>query len=193
MDSIDTTNKVGLIGKDGFPLYDSDHSLTRKGLFLINTQWNSNQLLRRMHDALMIKLRAGYIIISVPPYGYCKDRKELERIEDELSIVKKIFAMVVEGKSCLLIKKELNANSMPYRDGKPWNRGAISRTIRNSIYAGVFFYGRTHNCSDGEGNEKRQPTKEKDWIRVDVSKLACIDRSTYNLANEKLSTRRHLS
>jgi site-specific DNA recombinase len=167
---------------------EGDISFMVKSVF---SNLENETLTRLRREGILHALSNGRIIIAKPPFGYQKHGKDIAINVDELSIVKKIFELAVQGKSMVSIAKELNDNSIPYRDGKPWNSKSIARIIQNSLYAGIYFYGRTYQLIDENGLSRRQPNEKKEWIKVDAPQLACIDKEMFTIANEKIAKRHH--
>ena len=56
--------------------------------------------------------------------------------ESEAEVVRRIFRMYLDGESCYMIAKKLNAEGVPTYYGKEWNNRVISYMLRQEKYAG---------------------------------------------------------
>ncbi len=157
-----------------------------------------------------VPVMAGY-----PPFGYRKVGKGedayMEIEPDDIEIVRSIFKWYVYGdeKGDLLslraIAIKLNESGIlsphypmnPNKKRQPSKHGWIISTIRgilvNEIYAGVTYYGKTRikRISPTKAFTIVQPRDK--WIRIEVPHLAIIDRTTFELAQQRRETNIQLS
>ncbi len=90
------------------------------------------------------------------PYGYqkvhiqdgAKKRPKLELNPPADAVVRRIFDMVLQGKSILDIAKALNAEGIPTSSGKRWLKTTIHFVPTNEAYAGTVVWGA--NAKDGQ-------------------------------------------
>ena len=104
------------------------------------------------------RARNGYFIGSVPPYGYkIKKSKEGQKLvidENVRFIVEEMFDLTLQGKSQYEVAKHFNekgyAPGMIYyttgrvyreNDDPEWNKGTISKMLRNPAYTGTLVQG----------------------------------------------------
>jgi len=100
------------------------------------------QMKERIAGTIMSKFEKGEITGRVP-YGYVFNKEEtditkaIERVEEELEIVEKIFKMVLSEKfqSSNDIKKQLDKENIKWRH-RNWKAIDIENTISYSIYIG---------------------------------------------------------
>ena len=92
---------------------------------------------------------------SYAPYGYrkvhvqdgAKTRPRLELNPPSDAVVRRIFDMVLHGKSILDITKVLNAEGIPTTNGKKWLKTTINTMLANEAYTGTLVWGA--NAKDG--------------------------------------------
>lgn len=79
----------------------------------------------------------------VYPYGYRKSEDGgYATDETEAPLVKEIYDLYLQGRSCGRIAKELNRRGLPTRQGRGWSCSIISKILRNPIYMGRLVYNR---------------------------------------------------
>ena len=74
--------------------------------------------------------------IRTLPFGYRMSHGKICIVENEARIVQRIFASYVEGHSYNALTQWLNGQSIPYLPGKPWNKNAVARILRDERYLG---------------------------------------------------------
>jgi site-specific DNA recombinase len=128
------------------------------------------------------KARDGMVPGSGPaPCGFRYDRDKRTHVIDEEKIVwvRKIFAMVADGKSLYEVAKYLERVGAPSPRGGQWHRFTIRNMILRDSYAGTYYWGkekRTYfnvtEIENGEKVYKRRSTREirprSEWIEVQV-------------------------
>jgi hypothetical protein len=128
------------------------------------------------------KARDGLVPGSGPaPYGFRYDRDKRTHVIDEEKMVwvRKIFAMVADGKSLYEVAKYLQRVGAPSPRGGQWHRFTIRNMILRDSYAGTYYWGkekRTYfnvtEIENGEKVYKRRSTREirprTEWIEVQV-------------------------
>ena len=84
----------------------------------------------------------GIVNPSVAPYGYRTVRKgEWEIVEGEATIIRRIYRMLLKGKSIHEITKELSMEKVKGPGGnEQWHLQTIRNILRNEIYRGNYLY-----------------------------------------------------
>ncbi len=116
---------------------------------------------------------------SKAPYGYTrnKDTGHLEVDPIEAQVVKEIFKLCKEGHSTRSIATIMNDNNAYLKSGK-WRSDRVYKILTNSIYIGVFEYGKY----------KRKP---QDILRVNDYCEPIIDEITWNTTRNVLVKNKH--
>ncbi len=123
------------------------------------------------------------------PYGYrpIPGRKgELEIVEEEAAVVRRIFEAYSCGVSPRTIAASLNADGVPAPRGVKWNSSTINGNgqrgngiLRNPIYAGRIVWNRVHMVKD--------PSTGRRVSRInDVEKIESIDAPHLRIIGEDL-------
>ena len=98
---------------------------------------------------------SGFWVTTYAPYGYqkvyvqdgVKKRPKLELNPAANAVVKRIFDMVLQGKSILDVTRTLNAEGIPTTNGKKWLKTTIHTMLDNEAYTGTLVWGA--NAKDG--------------------------------------------
>ncbi len=93
----------------------------------------------------------GFWVSPEPPYGYRKvyvqdggkKRPRLEPNPPADAVVRRIFDMVLHGKSILDITKTLNAEGISTARGKRWLKTTVHTMLENEVYTGTMVWGIT--------------------------------------------------
>ena len=101
-------------------------------------------------------------LYNKPCYGYRQnDVGELEIVEDEAAIVRRVYAMYLSGMSIVKIKAALEADKIPSPTGKEqWSKHTLEFMLANTKYYGTSVIFKTHTpeyksnrrINDGEVN-----------------------------------------
>ena len=126
----------------------------------------------------------GFWMTSYAPYGYKrvyvqdgpKKRPTLELDPPSDAVVRRIFDMVLQGKSILDVTKTLNAEGIPTTNGKKWLKTTIHSMLDNEAYTGAVVWGA--NAKDG------QPP-----VRVEDAFPAIISKQEFRRAKKLLGSR----
>ena len=78
--------------------------------------------------------------IRTLPFGYRMSHGKICAVESEAKIVRRIFAGYGEGHSYNDLTSWLNGQGIPYLPGKPWNKNAVARILRDERYLGSDTY-----------------------------------------------------
>ena len=150
------------------------------------------------------KQEQGLFIGGKAPYGYQKsptNHNILVIDETAAKIVKYMFSLALEGKSCREIAMILNADNIPtpaqyahlnlpdYKgpySGK-WSSERVSWTLKNEVYIGSMVQGRMQKVSYKSKKCRRMPYEE--WKIVKNTHPAIIDDATFEKVNMLIQSR----
>lgn len=151
------------------------------------------------------KQRKGQFIGGKPVYGYQMHPTEKNQIvidEGAAPIVRRIFAMALEGMSCRKIAAALNAEKIPtpatYAGlpvGKPgpytglWSSERISEMLQNETYIGNMVQGRQVKVS--YKSKKCLKQDRANWIVVEGTHAPLVDKETFHKVRMLVESRRH--
>jgi len=129
----------------------------------------------------------GYQAIREPH----KARWEIE--EEEAGLVRRIFAMCLQGMTTYAITEQLSHERVSTRRDRGagggrwrilapgiWNEASVHKILRNEAYTGQAYWGKTERTS--RTTSVRRPQSE--WIEIPVP--AIIDRATFDAAQHRL-------
>lgn len=134
--------------------------------------------------SMMKNAAAGNFNGGTAPFGYAVvpdgKRKRLEVLEGEAAIVRRIFAMCLEGSGCTAIALWLNGHGFTRRGAK-WTKDTVMHALKNWVYAGYVTFNRTHHAT-----RKKRPPEE--WIKT-KSHPAIIEEGQLVRAQELIASR----
>jgi DNA invertase Pin-like site-specific DNA recombinase len=99
-------------------------------------------------------------VANAVPYGYrrnavdgvktdsARDAKALVPHPDHAAIVRRIFAMKLEGERIAAIVRTLNDAGIPSPRGKRWTAATVETILRNEVYTGVVKLGERRSRDD---------------------------------------------
>lgn len=139
------------------------------------------------------KQRVGEFIGGKAPYGYVKSPTQKNKIvidENTAPIVRMIFELALEGKSCREIAQKLTDDGVPtpavYAGinlsvhgpySKKWSSERISFMLQNEVYIGSMVQGRVRKVSYKSKKCRRIPREE--WAVVRNTHEPIVDRDTF--------------
>ncbi len=153
------------------------------------------------------KQEAGLFMGAFPSYGYKKDpNNKYKLIVDEYpaSIVRRIFKLYCEGQGKISIAKILNSdcvlcpseykksigekyqNSNKYKGTSYWTYSTIHKILTNEIYAGNMVQ---HKYDSSKFNYGSSQVEQDNWIRVENTHEAIIDKKTWDITQSLLKRR----
>ena len=151
------------------------------------------------------KQRKGEFIGGKPMYGYKMHPSEKNKIvvdEEVAPIVRRIFAMALEGTSCRQIAAILNAEHVPtpatYCGWTPgvkgpyagmWSSQRISDMLQNETYIGNMVQGRSKKVSYKSKKSIRQA--RKDWVVVEGTHEPLVDKEVFQKVQLLVASRKH--
>lgn len=155
-------------------------------------QYNKAKILANSKRGRLQKVKEGKIPGVRKIFGYDFDKENDTLVENPRE--KEIYLLMVDwllhGKdgeemNCSQIARELaRLNYKPPVSNK-WYQATVSRILRNEIYTGYYFYGKTEVVQQN-GKKKQIKKPRKEWKAVTVP--AYIDRATYERIQEKLDS-----
>lgn len=122
------------------------------------------------------------------------DRKSLttDRVKvrpgttDEIAVVRWIFQQCLLRKTDTQIASLLHAKAVPTANGQPWNRGMVSRILRNETYIGNIVYNR---LSRKLGAEKVRNPPDL-WVRGEGCVEPIVEPEVFQRVKEVIDDRR---
>ncbi len=126
----------------------------------------------------------GFWVTSYAPYGYKrvyvqdgpKKRPTLELNPPADAVVRRIFDLVLQGKSILDVTKTLNAEGIPTTNGKKWLKTTIHTMLANEAYTGAVVWGI-------KAKDKAEP------VRVEDAHPAIVSKREFRQAKKLLGSR----
>lgn len=122
------------------------------------------------------------------PYGYRVTTTGQRAIDQaQAAVVRRIFAMAVEGRSARQIAAALNADGVPSPRGGTWAQSAIFGDVRrgigilaNPIYIGRQVWNRSRFVKHPDtGRRVRQERPRSEWLTSEHPELAIVDRAVW--------------
>lgn len=180
-----------------------DMLLPIKNIF--NEQY-ARDISKKVHASMQTKQKAGEFIGAFASYGYRKspaDKNKLIIDEYAAGIVRRIFQMYIsgvgkngiaialnkEGIVCPSEYKKLNGenyrNSHRLESTSYWTYSTINRLLQNEMYAGNMVQGRKTQRM----RSKQRAIDKEDWIIVEKTHEAIIDKETWEKAQSLLKRR----
>ncbi len=151
------------------------------------------------------KQRKGLFIGGKPMYGYKMHPTEKNKIvidEAVAPVVRRIFAMALDGMSCRQIAAILNAEGVPtpatycgWNMGRKgpyaglWSSERISEMLQNETYLGNMVQGRTVKIS--YKSKKCLKQDRENWVVVEGTHEPLIDIETFHKVRMLLNSRKH--
>jgi site-specific DNA recombinase len=118
------------------------------------------------------------------------NRGEREIIEEEATVIKRIFREYVEGRTARQIASGLNKDHISSPRGGAWNASTINGNkkrrngiLNNELYLGNIIYNRQSFVRDPEtGKRRSRPNPEALWVTKHVPHLQIIDNDIWDKA-----------
>ena len=151
------------------------------------------------------KQRKGQFIGGKPMYGYKMHPTEKNEIvidEEVAPVVRRIFAMALDGMSCRKIAATLNEEGIPtpatycgWNMGRKgpyaglWSSERISEMLQNETYLGNMVQGRTVKIS--YKSKKCLKQDRENWVVVENTHEPLIDKETFQKVRMLVNSRKH--
>ena len=140
----------------------------------------AQEVVRGMREAAS----RGFWMTTYAPYGYKRvhvqdgaaKRPKLELNPPADAVVRRVFDMVLQGKSILDVTKTLNAEGIPTTNGKKWLKTTIHTMLSHEAYAGTVVWGA--NAKDGAPP-----------VRVEDAHPAIVSKRDFQRARRLLGSR----
>lgn len=164
----------------------------------LTNQWYIEDMSDNIKAALDTKRNKGEYIGSVPLYGYLKDPNQkghliIDPVASE--VVKEVFSLYSQGYGKTAIARILNDRGIPnptqykvqqgiayktppHKLGTQWKYFSISDMLANEMYIGNMVQGKYGSISFR--TKKNKPKQKKEWIRVEGTHEAIIDKDLWN-------------
>ena len=180
-----------------------DMLLPMKNIF--NEQY-ARDISKKVRSSMEAKQRAGEFIGAFAPYGYRKSDDDKNRLAVDgyaAEIVRRIYRMYIGGCGKNGIAAALNREGIvcpseykrlkgwQYRNSRKlestcyWTYSTVDRILRNELYAGNMVQGKKRQTMRG----KQRAVPRDEWIVVENTHEALIDRDTWETAQELLKRR----
>lgn len=154
------------------------------GMYGVVGQMQREEGARKVKRGMMGVVRSGRNA-GGKAYGYrpiAGKAGELEIVEEEASIIRRIFDMYAAGISPRTIAAILNREAVPAPRGSQWNASTINGShqrnngiLRNSIYAGKVMWNRVHMVKDPATGKRLSRANEQDQIEtIDAPHLRIV-------------------
>ena len=112
-------------------------------------EFYSENLAQEVSRGMREAASRGFWMTAYVPYGYMrvyvqdgqKKRPKLELNPPADAVARRIFDMVLEGKSILDVTRTLNAEGIPTSNGRKWVKTTIHTMLGNEAYTGTLVWG----------------------------------------------------
>lgn len=181
---------------DSLDYYGSDYVPLRN---LFNDMY-AKDISKKVRSSLIVKKHNGEFVGKLAPYGYIKDPKDKHKflIDKNVShIIKKIFDMILDGKSKKEVADFLNQNDILTPSEylnintdkdvtvmKKWNSEMVNSILRNENYTGTLFQGKKRKLNY-RVNKKINIDKEN-WIVTENHHEAIINKEKFDKVQDIL-------
>lgn len=159
----------------------------------IINEWYAKDCSRKVRSAYRTKALNGEYTAPYAPFGYQKDPADKHHLipDERAPIVKRMFQMALEGKTCFAIAKTLEDEQIPtprayvmqetgkYATGErerhpyAWSKITVNHVLSNPIYLGKMVSQKNQTKSFKDKRIVARP--EEEWIVVEGTHQALID------------------
>lgn len=177
--------------------YYGDDYLPLKNLF---NDTYAKDISKKVRSSLIVKKYNGEFVGKLAPYGYIKDPKDKHKflIDKNVShIIKKIFDMILDGKSRREVADFLNDNDILTPSEylkintdkditimKKWNPEMVNSILRNENYTGTLFQGKKRKLNYRV--DKKIKLDKENWIVTENHHEAIICKEKFDKVQEIL-------
>ena len=178
--------------------YYSDDYLALKNLF---NDMYAKDISKKVRSSLIVKKHNGEFVGKLAPYGYIKDPKDKHKflIDKNVShIIRKIFDMILDGKSRREVADFLNDNDILTPSEylkintnkditvmKKWNSEMVNSILRNENYTGTLFQGKKRKLNYRV--DKKINIDKENWIVTENHHEAIISKKKFDKVQEILN------
>lgn len=100
-------------------------------LLIMFAEMEQKMISQRVRDNYRARAAKGMALGGVPPYGYEQDWSVNK---EQAAVVRRIYSMLLSGRSLDSIARSLNTENIPSPDGSIWTGQQVSRQLRNAAY-----------------------------------------------------------
>ena len=177
--------------------YYGDDYLPLKNLF---NDTYAKDISKKVRSSLIVKKYNGEFVGKLAPYGYIKDPKDKHKFlidKNVAHIIKKIFDMILDGKSRRQVADFLNDNDIltpseylkinTDKDTtimKKWNPEMVNSILRNENYTGTLFQGKKRKLN--YRIDKKIKLAKENWIVTENHHEAIISKEDFDKVQEIL-------
>ncbi|KAF5066195.1 Recombinase [anaerobic digester metagenome] len=157
----------------------------------------------KVRSQLEMRQKRGDFVGAFPVYGYIRaqdDKHKLKIDKNAAEIIRKIFAMRMDGFNNLYIADYLNRLGIPspmeYKTLKEegfftsfkqnpkakWSPMAVDRLLKNEMYTGNMIQGKETTLNYKAKKRTRKP--RRDWIRVENTHDAIIPKEDFEIVQQ---------
>ncbi|MGH9056805.1 MAG: recombinase family protein, partial [Acidimicrobiales bacterium] len=146
-------------------------------------EYEKAKFAERERRGKLYRARAGEVLSRKVPYGYRRVPRgpdgpaHVVIHEPEATVVRRVFAEFLSGRSIRRIVIDLGAEGIASPDGKShWVLATVGRMLRNEAYVGRLYWNRTHTSFDaalGRNRQRRRPKEE--WIEIPIPAIVADD------------------
>lgn len=126
---------------------------------------------------------------------------ELEIVEHEATIIRRIFAAYASGRGPREIAQDLNRQNIHPPRGRRWNASTINGNAKrgtglifNELYAGRIVWNKVRMVKDPDtGKRLSRPNPREEWQSIDVPQLRIVEQSVWEQAHALKTEKGHLA
>lgn len=126
--------------KSATEVYDTTTAMGRMFITIVAAlaQWERENMAERIKMGQREKAMQGKYVSNKVPLGYTLNKQTWKLyINEEATVVRKIFDMYESGYGAHSLAKALNASGVFTQFGNTWSDNTIMKTLRNRTYAGA--------------------------------------------------------
>jgi len=171
---------------------EDDTGLINRSIGNLSSELYLRGFRRRSQMGKVRRVQEGFMVCN-PPYGYQVEYRrgatgsiEKHRIPhpEQAPFVRRIFESCRQGLSTHKIAHQLNAQSIPSKQGKLWKFSTVKSILKNPFYYGEVIYGKSRMR-----NGKRVSQEESQWLRAPGKHTPLISRETFEEVQRILQSR----
>ena len=146
-------------------------------------EYEKAKFAERERRGKLYRARAGEVLSRKVPYGYRRVPRgpggpaHVVVHEPEATVVRRVFAEFLSGRSIRRIVIDLGAEGVASPDAKShWVLATVGRMLRNEAYVGRLYWNRTHTSFDAalrRNRQRRRPREE--WIEIPIPAIVTDD------------------
>lgn len=174
----------------------------------IINEWYARDISRKIRSAYKTKALKGEFAGVFAPYGYKKSVDDKHKLvpDEHAPTVKRMFEMALGGKSCCAIATALKKEHIPTPGAYIRDKDGVLRENKNVKYPYSWFATTVRDVLSNEvyiGNmvslkftsksfkDKRLvPRPENEWIRVENTHEAIIDKETFYTVQKRIAVKK---